>query len=254
MGRTIATSSERQLLRPKTGLREISIVLGAVLGWWAVPQQVRADEGDDLAQQLSNPVASLISVPLQYNRDENFGPDERGDVTRLNIQPVIPFSLDADWNLITRTIVPIVGVDDLPAQGDSEAGLGDILASQFFSPVAPTAGGWIWGAGPVWLLPTATDDTLGAEQFGLGPTGVVLKQVGPWTYGMLANHVAPPGVMTAVLPDLHHPDQNDLQPEHRIQLRLGSGGVVSAGQYRRIAIVAAGAADPAGPGGRTLLG
>jgi hypothetical protein len=189
MGRTIATSSERQLLRPKTGLREISIVLGAVLGWWAVPQQVRADEGDDLAQQLSNPVASLISVPLQYNRDENFGPDERGDVTRLNIQPVIPFSLDADWNLITRTIVPIVGVDDLPAQGDSEAGLGDILASQFFSPVAPTAGGWIWGAGPVWLLPTATDDTLGAEQFGLGPTGVVLKQVGPWTYGMLANHV-----------------------------------------------------------------
>jgi hypothetical protein len=71
----------------------------------------------------------------------------------------------------------------------NESGLGDITASFFFSPKAPTAGGWIWGAGPVLLLPTATEDLLGTEKWGIGPTGVVLKQTGPWTVGLLANHI-----------------------------------------------------------------
>ncbi|MDN5851155.1 MAG: transporter [Nitrococcus sp.] len=142
-----------------------------------------------LAKKLANPIASLISVPFQYNYDDNYGPNEKGSKSQLNIQPVIPLSLSSDWNLITRTIVPVIHIDDIPTTGSSDSGLGDVTASQFFSPKAPTAGGWIWGVGPVELLPTATEDTLGEEKFGLGPTAVALKQKGPWTYGALVNHV-----------------------------------------------------------------
>jgi hypothetical protein len=147
------------------------------------------DAAADLAKQLANPIASLTSVPFQYNSDSGYGSTGDGEVERLNIQPVVPISLDKDWNLITRTIVPLVGQNDIPTRGQGDAGLGDITASQFFSPKAPTAGGWIWGVGAVELLPTASQETLGSEQFGLGPTGVALKQVGPVTYGVLANHL-----------------------------------------------------------------
>lgn len=142
----------------------------------------------DLAKQLTNPVASLISVPLQLNYDSDIGPSD-GERTQLNVQPVVPIALNEDWNLISRTILPIVGQNDVPTAGDDEYGLGDTTQSFFFSPVAPTSTGWIWGAGPVFLLPTATDATLGAEKWGLGPTAVMLKQEGHWTYGALANHI-----------------------------------------------------------------
>ena len=147
------------------------------------------DQAANLAKQLANPVAALISVPIQANYDENFGLDDEGSILRINVQPVIPFSIGDDWNLISRTILPIIDQNDFPSPGVSEFGLGDTVQSFFFSPKAPTASGWIWGAGPVLLLPTATDDVLGAEKWGIGPTAVVLKQTGPWTYGALANHI-----------------------------------------------------------------
>lgn len=143
----------------------------------------------NLAKQLSNPIAALISVPVQANYDEDFGVDNEGSALRINVQPVIPFSIGPDWNLISRTILPVLSQDDIPTPGTSEFGLGDTVQSLFFSPKAPTAGGWIWGAGPVFLIPTATDETLGSEKWGLGPTAVALKQTGPWTYGALANHI-----------------------------------------------------------------
>jgi hypothetical protein len=142
----------------------------------------------DLAKQLSNPVASLISVPFQFNYDQGYGPND-GDRETLNIQPVIPFSLNEDWNLISRTILPVIWQNDIAGPSGSQSGLGDITQSFFFSPKALGPGGIIWGAGPVFLIPTGTDDLLGSGRWGAGPTGVVLKQNGPWTVGMLANHI-----------------------------------------------------------------
>jgi hypothetical protein len=147
------------------------------------------DAAAELAKKLANPIAALISVPLQYNHDEYGGLNEDASVDRLNIQPVVPFSIGEDWNLITRTIVPLVDQQDFPLADMNESGLGDVTASQFFSPKAATAGGWIWGVGPVELLPTASETLLGGEKWGLGPTAVALKQMGPWTVGFLGNHI-----------------------------------------------------------------
>ena len=142
-----------------------------------------------LAMQLSNPVAALISVPLQLNYDQDVGPADDGDRWTLNVQPVIPFDLNDDWNLISRTILPLVSQSDIFPGAGSQTGTGDIVQSIFFSPKAPTASGWIWGAGPVLLLPTGSNDLLTTDKWGAGPTAVVLKQSNGWTRGVLANHL-----------------------------------------------------------------
>lgn len=168
--------------------KQITIAL-AVCALPALAQQSQqTDEQAELAKKLANPVAALISVPLQYNYDENFGANDEGSKSVLNIQPVIPFSIGEDWNLITRTIVPLIDQQDIPVQGEDKSGLGDIVQSFFFSPKAPV-GGWILAAGPVGLYPTASDEMLGGEKWGVGPTVLALQQKSGWTYGVLANHI-----------------------------------------------------------------
>jgi hypothetical protein len=174
-----------------TLLAHITLVLMAAPLW--------AQDEAELAKKLQNPVADLISVPLQSNWD--FGieaPDEAKKIPglhfqdayryTLNVQPVIPISISKDWNLILRTIVPIIHAESPIEELDDRTGLGDILQSFFFSPKEPTSSGWIWGAGPVILYPSGTDE-LSAHKWGAGPTVVLLKQEKGWTYGILANHV-----------------------------------------------------------------
>ncbi len=139
-----------------------------------------------LADQLANPIASLISVPLQANYDCCYGPEKAGRHT-LNIQPVFPFSLSRDWNLITRTIVPVIHQGEAVAGQGSDTGLGDVVQTFFFSPTQSRKG-LTWGAGPVLLWPTG-DSHFSARKTGIGPSIVVLNQDRGLTYGLLANHI-----------------------------------------------------------------
>jgi hypothetical protein len=185
----------KQKMKQNTLIAVFGFVLNAVL---LIPRPVFAIESTDspatgdaaaeLAKKLSNPVAALISVPLQNNFTFGAGPEGDGFQYKLNVQPVIPFTLNKDWNLISRTIVPYVYQEEVIGT-TSQSGLGDTVQSFFFSPKEPTKGGWIRGGGPVFMLPTATDDLLGTEKWGVGPTVVLLKQQKGWTYGALANHL-----------------------------------------------------------------
>lgn len=142
------------------------------------------DTEEELAMKLQNPVASLISVPFQNNWDFGIGTTHAMEY-KVNVQPVIPISISDNWNLITRTIFH---AESPVASGSNVSGLGDIVQSFFFSPKKPV-GGWIMGGGPVFLYSSATDNALGGQKWGAGPTVVLLKQNSGWTYGTLANHI-----------------------------------------------------------------
>jgi hypothetical protein len=152
------------------------------------------DQQAELAKKLQNPVANLISVPIQNNWDFGIGQADAMKYT-ANIQPVVPLSISKDWNVIIRTILPVIyaeAVSDNPlapaSARESHSGLGDTTQSFFLSPKAPV-GGWVLGAGPVGYYPTASESELGGGKWGAGPTIVALRQQHGFTYGILANHI-----------------------------------------------------------------
>jgi hypothetical protein len=151
------------------------------------PAPGEANEAAELAKKLANPIASLISVPFQNNTYYGMG-DNKGTQNVMYFQPVVPFKLNEDLNLITRYIIPIVTQYNLTGVGQSQSGLGDATISAFLSP-AKTHNGLTWGAGPAFLVPIATDTYLGTGKFGIGPTAVALKQANGFTYGALLNQI-----------------------------------------------------------------
>jgi len=151
------------------------------------PLSAHAHESDvELAKKLNNPVSNLISVPFQQNYDCCYGPEDGGRYT-LNVQPVIPVSLNQDWNLIIRTIVPIVKKEHAYPGDDTAFGVSDVTQSFFFSPKAEHDG-LVWAVGPAVLWPLGEAD-LGTKKWGAGPTALLLKQEHGYTYGVLANHI-----------------------------------------------------------------
>lgn len=147
------------------------------------------EEDAELATELANPLANLISIPVQANYNSGIGPLGDGKMLFVNLQPVVPFTLNDDWNVISRTILPIVWQDEIFPGAGSQLGLGNTVQSLFLSP-ARTSNGVSWGIGPVFLLPTHTDELLGRETWGAGPTAAGLWQGNGWTIGMLANHIS----------------------------------------------------------------
>jgi hypothetical protein len=143
---------------------------------------------EELAKIAQNPVGNLISVPFQENLNLNAGPYEKNQNV-LNIQPVIPIDVNEDWNIITRTILPIVSLPPLSPYQGRTSGIGDLQITAFLSPAKP--GAWIWGVGAITQLPTHSNQLLGNDNTGFGPSFVVLhlEKGSPWVYGFLANNV-----------------------------------------------------------------
>jgi hypothetical protein len=158
----------------------LAVALDVVFPFVAQAQQ------SDIQQKLSNPVASLTLIPIQTNYDSKIGEQDGYKIT-TNIQPVVPFKLDNQWSLIVRTIVPIIQQHNIATGSGDQFGLGDSLQSFFFSP--RSVDGFTWGAGPALLWRTGTDELLTSGKWAAGPTAVALQQTGPWTIGLLTNHI-----------------------------------------------------------------
>jgi hypothetical protein len=201
----------RMPVRPTT-----TLAVAALTAVLLNPTRAFAQDADELARQTQNPVAGLISVPLQANWDFGIG-DRDATGTLLNVQPVMPFGVHPSTNVILRVIMPLASQPG--PDGLRNNGIGDVLATAFFSPTAP--GRLIWGAGPAVLLPSATNPSLGTEKFSIGPSVVALTQPGRWTLGALFSQLW----STSGATDRQDVNQTFLQPF--AIYNLGSG--LSAG-------------------------
>lgn len=183
-GPAFQTSLNGAIARPRL---MAAALVAATLSWPGVAlAEDSTTSTEALAKAAQNPVADMISVPFQFNTNFGYGPYDKTQEV-INIQPVIPFSLSPDWNLITRTIVPVISQPQLSPDDGRTFGLGDITPTFFLSPAH--SGKFIWGVGPAFLLPTATDEDLGSGKWGAGPSAVGLIMDGPWVYGALINNI-----------------------------------------------------------------
>jgi len=175
----------------KTRREIITVLLVLAIAVTPVPAMAQSN-GDDyrdeaLQQAAQNPVADLISIPLQNNFNFGVGPQDKMQYVG-NIQPVVPFHLTENWNVITRTIVPFVYQPELaPGVGDV-FGLSDIQFTAFLAPAKP--GGIIWGVGPIVSFPSGADNSITSGKWAAGPSAVALKIDRHWVYGALTNYIS----------------------------------------------------------------
>ncbi len=162
----------------------VSVLVGILL-MSSTPCFGEEPSAEELAKAAQNPVANMISFPFQNNTNFGMGEYDRTQNV-INIQPVYPIS-GKKWNIITRTIVPILYQPDFSQTNGGNFGLGDINPTFFISPAKP--GKLIWGIGPTFLLPTATHETLGAGKWGIGPSAVLLAMPGKWTIGIIMSNI-----------------------------------------------------------------
>ena len=172
---------------PPLLLRSLAVLLVLAAPAGAQTPPPGGDSMAEIAKNLANPVADLISVPFQNNWEYHLGTTDATLYT-LNVQPVIPIGLDDRFLLVTRTIIPYISYNALVPGTSGAGGLGDTQASIFLSTKEAMKGGWFLGVGPVLQIPTATSRSTGSGKWGAGPTGIVLRQHRGWTYGLLASH------------------------------------------------------------------
>lgn len=224
------------MMRVHAGALVIVLLLSAAV----VQAQQSADE---LAQKAANPIANLMSIPFQNNTDFGLGDYDR---TRnvLNIQPVVPL---AGGKLITRTIIPFVWLPNVAAEtGSFSSGLSDIVFTAFY---VPSGGSLMWGVGPVVEFPTG-GASRGAEKWSIGPSVVVLKQTGPWTFGILANN------LWSIAGDSARADVNKGSLQYFIVRQLGNGWYVNSAPINTVNWKAASGQKvlvPLGGGGGKLV-
>jgi hypothetical protein len=180
-----------RLVRIMAAALGASVALATSAGMHAAAQQpappASQPTATELAKKIQNPIGDLYSLPFQANTNFSTGPNKGTEVV-LNIQPVIPVHLNEDWNVITRTILPLVWSPSMQPAQSVPFGTGPVTFSAFLSP-RKAIGGWVWGVGPVLQLPTASNPTLGSSVWGAGPSAVVVKLDGPWVWGGLINNV-----------------------------------------------------------------
>jgi len=142
---------------------------------------------EELAKAAQNPIANMISIPLQNNFNFNVGPKNEMQYVG-NLQPVIPINATENWNVITRTIIPFVSQPELGPNSGDVFGLGDIQFTAFLSPAKP--GALIWGVGPIIQMPSGTDQSIGQGKWAAGPSAAALTIQGKWVYGALVNYLS----------------------------------------------------------------
>jgi hypothetical protein len=164
------------------------ITMLALVGMLTMNTAFGADEvklpesATELAKEDQNPIARILRVQIEDNVQFGFGPDN-GTLNFLRIQPIFAFGLSKGWSLVGRLLIPIVH-QPFPESAD---GLGDIVLNLFLTP--NTKGKFIWGVGPAFVFPSATDNILGTEKWSAGPSGVVVYSSGPWVVGLLVNQI-----------------------------------------------------------------